>query len=279
MPAGIVIRPLGGVAEFRAAENLQARVWGFEPLDVVPFHQLLTAAKFGGCCLGAFAQGATGGMPELVGVSYGFCGFGAARRPLLCSHLLAVLPDFRRRGVGLALKLAQAEAALATGIDLITWTFDPLETGNGMLNIARLGAIARVYRANLYGEMQDGLNRGLPTDRLVVEWPLRSDRVRRCRAGEPPATGEPASERRWLEVPRNFQAIKAERPREAMRWRLAVREQLMAAFADGFVLADCIDWPGDAERPEGRYYVLSRDDALLSDIGPCAIPRGDEDAG
>ena len=94
--------------------------------------------------------------------------------------MLAVLPQYRNTGLGRRLKLAQRDDALERGIDLMEWTFDPLEIKNAHLNIARLGAIARRYMRNIYGPSTSPLQGGLPTDRLVVEWWLRSERVRRA---------------------------------------------------------------------------------------------------
>jgi predicted GNAT superfamily acetyltransferase len=109
-------------------------------------------------------------------------------KPYLHSHMLAVLPEYRNVGLGRRLKLAQRDDALARGFDLMEWTFDPLEIKNAHLNIARLGAIARRYMRNIYGPSTSPLQGGLPTDRLVVEWWLRSERVRRALGEE--ATGE-----------------------------------------------------------------------------------------
>jgi len=91
--------------------------------------------------------------------------------------------------VGVRLKLAQREEALARGVDLITWTFDPLQARNAQLNLRRLGARATEFLENLYGITSSALHYGLPTDRLLVRWELRSPRVEeRLVGGEPPAT-------------------------------------------------------------------------------------------
>jgi predicted GNAT superfamily acetyltransferase len=91
--------------------------------------------------------------------------------------MLGVLPAYRNTGLGRRLKLEQREYALARGVDLIEWTFDPLELKNAFFNIERLGAIARRYVHNQYGRTSSHLHGGLPTDRLVAEWWIRSPRV------------------------------------------------------------------------------------------------------
>jgi predicted GNAT superfamily acetyltransferase len=111
----------------------------------------------------------------------------------LHSHMLAVLPEYRNAGLGRRLKLAQRDDALARGFDLMEWTFDPLEIKNAYLNIVRLGAISRRYIKDFYGPSTSALQGGLPTDRLVAEWWLRSERVRRT-LGEPGGTSEGGGE-------------------------------------------------------------------------------------
>ena len=132
----------------------------------------IVASRIGGQVLGAF-DGET-----IVGFAMSFPGYRDGRA-YLHSHMLAVLPEYRNAGLGRRLKLAQRDDALARGIDLMEWTFDPLEIKNAHLNIARLGAIARRYKRDFYGPSTSPLQGGLPTDRLYAEWWLRSARVRR----------------------------------------------------------------------------------------------------
>lgn len=115
------------------------------------------------------------------------------REPVFHSDLLAVRPELRDRGIGRRLKLAQREWALRQGLHLITWTYDPLQARNGYLNLTRLGGLARRYVREFYGGLDDELNRGLPADRLVIEWYLASRRVaRRAGAEGTPAAGDGA---------------------------------------------------------------------------------------
>jgi predicted GNAT superfamily acetyltransferase len=166
----IVIRPLHTLEELHACEQLQKEIWGFEDISVVPHHLLLTTIKNGGVLLGAFES------ERLIGFVYGFPGI-ENNRLKHCSLMCAVLPERRFRGVGFELKLKQREAVLAQEVELITWTFDPLVSPNAHFNLHKLGVIANRYERNLYGDMRDRLNAGLETDRLTVEWWIKSSRV------------------------------------------------------------------------------------------------------
>ncbi|HLN61677.1 MAG TPA: hypothetical protein VK464_09010 [Symbiobacteriaceae bacterium] len=255
----LAMRVLTTAEEMAPCEPLQMATWAMPDAgDVVPVHQLLTAAKYGGLVLGAF-DGET-----LVGLSYAFVGLYGGR-PLLCSHMLAVLPAWRGQGVGHALKVEQRRLAVERGFDLIHWTYDPLELPNATLNIRKLGGVASTYVRDLYGPMRDGLNAGLPSDRLVVAWHLASPRVahalERGRAPQPalddclpftagdslPADGTPLA----VTLPENFQQVKRVDPAGAMRWRLAVREALESAFAAGYAITGY----------QGAHYILTRGEA------------------
>ncbi len=159
---------------------LQYAVWGYSDRDVVPSHMFVVAAESGGQVIGAFVKEC------LVGFALAY---GAVRnsKPYLHSHLAAVLPEYRDLGIGRELKLAQREEALDRQIQLIEWTFDPLQSKNAYFNICRLGAISCRYIPDLYGATSSPLHRGLPTDRLLAEWHLSSARVRQAIQGEPAA--------------------------------------------------------------------------------------------
>ena len=166
------------VEEFRQCVDLQRSVWKFDDRDLIPARMFVVARKVEGQVIGAFA-------PD--GLLAGFClAIPALRGSLiyLHSHMLAVLPEYRRTGMGKKLKWEQRRDALARGIKLIEWTFDPLEWQNAALNLNRLGAIARRYIRNLYGISSSPLHRGLPTDRLIAEWWLDSARVRAASEGQ-----------------------------------------------------------------------------------------------
>jgi predicted GNAT superfamily acetyltransferase len=168
----IRIAPVKALADFERCVEVQLAVWGYSDGDLIPRRVFIVADRIGGQVIGAFDRDA------MVGFAMALPGYRAGK-PYLHSHMLAVLPDYRNAGLGRRLKLAQREDALARGFDLMEWTFDPLEIKNAHLNIVRLGAIARRYMPDFYGPSTSLLQGGLPTDRLVAEWWLRSRRVRR----------------------------------------------------------------------------------------------------
>jgi predicted GNAT superfamily acetyltransferase len=238
----IEIRAAQGHAEIHACVDLQINVWGFEPRDAVPFNQLHAAHEWGGRVLVAVHEG------RLIGFCYGFGGrqYG---EPALLSHMLAVRPEYRGQDLGAQLKLAQARWAREAGYRLITWTYDPLESVNANLNIGRLGGIVRQYLVNHYGDMTDELNRGLPTDRLLVEWHLDRPKVAALLDGRPlPPEPEP---KQLVPIPRSFQSLKAADPAQALQWRFQVREQLRAGLAEGLMVT------GFRAGSDSGTYVLS----------------------
>ena len=166
-------------------EELQLRIWGYTERDVVPSQMFVVAVKSGGQVLGAFVD------DQFIGFALAFAGVREGR-VYLHSHKAAVLPEYRDRGVGRELKLAQRADALERGIDRIEWTFDPLQGKNAYFNICRLGVIVRHYLRDVYGATSSPLHAGLPTDRLVAEWLLNSPRVIEILAGEMPIVGAEA---------------------------------------------------------------------------------------
>lgn len=170
MAGEIEIRKCQGLEELKACVAMQKEVWNFSDEDLIPLRMFVVAEKIGGQVIGSFLKG------ELVGFALSIPG-SRGGHPYLHSHMLAVRESHRNSGLGRRMKLAQRDDALARGIDLIEWTFDPLEIKNAYLNLERLGAIARRYNVNQYGITSSPLQGGLPTDRLVAEWWLRSKRV------------------------------------------------------------------------------------------------------
>jgi predicted GNAT superfamily acetyltransferase len=177
----IAIRKCTDIEEFNACVELQKEVWKFDDIDVIPQRMFTVADKIGGQVIGAF-DGSDKGAP-LVGFALAIPG-NRNGHLYLHSHMLAVREAYRNHGLGRRLKIAQREDALPRGFDLMEWTFDPLEIKNAYLNIERLGAIARRYNVNQYGISSSPLQGGLPTDRLVAEWWLKSKRVVAKMSGE-----------------------------------------------------------------------------------------------
>ena len=166
----IEIRKCHELEELRTAVALQKEVWNFSDAELVPLRLFVVADKVGGQVLGAFAGS------EMVGFALSVPAVRGGY-PYLHSHMLAVRQDYRNGGLGRRMKMFQREEALARGFELIEWTFDPLEIKNAYLNIERLGAIVRRYTINQYGITTSPLQGGLPTDRLIAEWWLKSKRV------------------------------------------------------------------------------------------------------
>lgn len=169
----IFIKKLMDIAYLQKCQELQRQVWGMKDIAVVPLHLLVTAQKNGGLVLGAFDE-----RGEMIGFLFGFLGMTAAGKLKHCSHMVGILPEYRHKGIGYGLKLKQREHVLGQGIDLVTWTYDPLEGVNASLNFGKLGVICRTYLSDVYGHMPTELHAGLSTDRFQVEWWIRSQRVK-----------------------------------------------------------------------------------------------------
>lgn len=205
----VTFRDLAGMAECRAAEDLQRAVWGAgdvpDPADL-----MMVVQAEGGLLGGAFLDG------RLMGYVFAFP---TATAGVQHSHRLAVRAEARGLGLGLRLKLYQRDWCLARGIHLTRWTYDPLRHTNASLNIARLGASAGSYHPDYYGAME-GINAGLPSDRLLAEWHLTA----------PPAPpGTPLE----IALPEDLDRLMDTDPGAALRLRLALRAALQDAFAKG----------------------------------------------
>ncbi|MBZ5726634.1 MAG: GNAT family N-acetyltransferase [Acidobacteriia bacterium] len=205
---------------------MQQVIWGFADVELLPLRFLVVVSKVGGHVFGAY-DGA-----ELVGFCFAIPGVKPGARPYLHSHMLGVLPAYHNAGIGRRLKLRQREDALERGIELIEWTFDPLELKNAFLNIERLGVIVRRYAENQYGVTASPLHGGLPTDRCIAEWWIRSPRVLEVLAGEPVAHG--ARER--IAFPADVARIRHEDPRCARQIQMANAQKFQDAFARGLAV-------------------------------------------
>lgn len=180
----IAIEPLDTQERIRAAVALQKLVWGFEDVELLPVRLFVTAAKVGGQTFGAFDG------QKLVGFCLAIPGLKPGGALYMYSHMLAVAPGYRDYGIGRRLKLKQRGDALARGIGLMEWTFDPLELKNAYFNIERLGAVVRRFTRNVYGTTTSHLHQGLPTHRCTAEWWMESERVKSVLAGAAVAHGD-----------------------------------------------------------------------------------------
>lgn len=220
----MVIRRCYGLDELKACVALQKEVWNFTDAELVPLRMFVVAEKVGGQVMGAFDGN------EMVGFALSVPGTRSGHI-YLHSHMLAVRKDYRNSGLGRRLKLLQREDALARGIELIEWTFDPLEIKNAYLNIKKLGAIARRYNINQYGITSSPLQGGLPSDRLIAEWWLKSRRVETLLAtGKIPACKQEST----IEVPAQIYEWKAaaETKSRAQQVQERNRERFLLAFND-----------------------------------------------
>ena len=227
-PDAIVIRRCHGLDELRDCVALQKEVWNFSDAELVPLRMFVVAEKVGGQVMGAFDGS------KMVGFALSVPGTRSGH-VYLHSHMLAVRKELRNSGLGRRLKLLQREDALARGIELIEWTFDPLEIKNSYLNIEKLGAICRRYNINQYGITSSPLQGGLPSDRLIAEWWLRSGRVETLLAtGKNPPFNQQAA----IEVPAQIYEWKAapETRSRAQQVQERNREQFLRAFGDGLAL-------------------------------------------
>jgi predicted GNAT superfamily acetyltransferase len=207
---------------------LQREVWNFSDAELVPLRLFVVAEKVGGQVLGAFDGN------DMVGFALSVPGVRGGH-PYLHSHMLAVRKQYRNGGLGRRIKLFQREEALRHGFELIEWTFDPLEIKNAYFNVERLGAIARRYTINQYGITTSPLQGGLPTDRLIAEWWLKSKRVENLLSDG--------------SVPRMEAVMRISVPAAIYEWKASAetrerakdvqdhnREQFSKAFADGLAV-------------------------------------------
>lgn len=239
------IRPIKTLEDLRAMQQVERMVWD-DDLPI-PLHQTLTVLKNGGVLLGAYLK------EQMVGMLYSFPGF-LNGQVYLCSHALGVLKEYRHGGIGERMKKAQAEQAKAEGYDLITWTYDPLLTPNGYLNIGKLGAVCSTYVENCYGEMTDSMNQGLPSDRFQVEWYLDRPKPTLPQGRETSLIHWQLDARELpiprgiladqgdapvcsVAVPANFPEIKAKDMALAREWRLLTRQVFSERFAAGWAVA------------------------------------------
>ena len=274
----MIVRRLTTLEECRQVAALEKAVWEFaDAEDVVPPALLIVSVKRGGLLLGAFDE-----ADALRGFVYSMPA-SKDGRPTHWSHMLAVAKDARAGGLGLRLKLEQRTHALEAGIDLIEWSYDPLQALNAHLNFARLGVVVEEYEENLYGDSTSPLHQGTPTDRFVAEWRLTAPHVER-RLGAPQAPLlrdaaimsavlvnpsrqigewlEPAESaidvvdgrRVLVEIPTSFTEMQRSRPDLALAWRLATRRIFQTYLGRDYRVVDFL-----LSREAGRgQYVMAR---------------------
>jgi predicted GNAT superfamily acetyltransferase len=257
----MLIRQLSTLEECREVAGLEKTVWGYtDAEDVVPPPVLIVSIKRGGILLGAFdADGLMNGFVySLPGIKDG--------RPTQWSHMLGVAPHARSSGLGTQLKLAQRNRTIAMGLDLIEWTYDPLQAANAHINFAKLGIVVEEYVENVYGESSSRLHHGAPTDRFIAEWRVTEPHVvRRVGSiGRPvvrdsgvadapvvnpsrpggswlqpgPANLSIEARRMLVEIPTGFSEMLTMDPALALAWRLATREIFQHYLSRGYRVVD-----------------------------------------
>ena len=265
----IQIRDLTSIDEFRQVVALEQAIWGYtDQGDLVTVPVFIFTVHRGATLIGAFESGG-----RMVGFAYAVVGMKDGKA-MQWSHMAGVLPEFRG-GLGYRLKLAQRERAIAHGLDLIEWTFDPLQAMNAHFNFAKLGCLSEEYAVNFYGESTSALHRGTPTDRLVASWKIAEPHVIR-RLDQPPALRARAQEvmdapvvnqtrldgtwrevtaidltrddrRVWIEIPTGFTEMQQQAPERALQWRLDLRQMFESYLGRGYRAVD---------------FVLQRDDGF-----------------
>ena len=268
-----MIRRLETLEDCRRVVALEKQVWGYtDAEDVVPAPVLIVSIKRGGVLLGSFDDSG-----EMSGFVYSIPGWKNGK-PTQWSHMLGVVADARSAGSGRLLKLAQREATLAMGIDLIEWTYDPLQAFNAHLNFVRLGVVVEEYEENIYGESSSPLHQGSPTDRFIAEWHLREPHVERRVSTHGPVLRDasvasapvvnPSKPGPWLEpvegelghdsrrvlveVPIGFSDMQAQVPELALHWRMTTRRIFQTYFSRGY---RAVDFFLSREARRGQYLL------------------------
>lgn len=259
------IRPIKNYDEYIAVAELQKEVWGQESIEIVPPSILMVNQKIGGLVAGAFTP-----ENELVAFVYGLPGFREGQE-VHWSHMLAVRPPWRGQSLGRLLKEYQKDFVRANNIEIMHWTYDPLESVNASLNLSRLGALPTEYVCDLYGKGEKSvLHRGIGTDRFIVTWHMSPaaraaylDRYHQLADGlevtpviSEQLDFEPANESSRcikIEIPENIQQLKLEAPETAASWRVATRAAFLHYHAKDFAVTSF-----DKDASTGRcYYVMS----------------------
>lgn len=222
----ITIRPFATPEELRAGVELQQAVWQFSDAEVVPHQMFVVAHRTGGQVIGAFRRQRAIGFVLAVPVLRN-------GRTYFHSHMTAVLSEYQNCGFGRRLKLAQRGDALARGVDLIEWTFDPHQLRNAHFNTVRLGAFAREYVPNFYGQTSSPLHFRMPTDRLVAQWWIRDSRVQQILSGR---------QTNWrgsvecVPVPTNICEMCESDPQSAQKVQRELRSAFQRLFSQSLVV-------------------------------------------
>lgn len=253
---------------FEDVQYLHRTIWGLDDLEITPTHIYRAVQHAGGRILCAYVHG------DPVGYVFGFPGRELDGDGYFYSHNLGVLEEWRNQGIAFALKARLREELLQAGYTTVKWTYEPLDSKNAYAYIGKLGGVASTYHREYYGEMDDDINRGLPSDRLVIDWWIDSDRVARRLADStekpsldeldpagvlngmendahgnpvPKATGVNIQQAMALgvaqiafEIPTDFHDLKEDAPEIVLQWRLHARDLLEDCFARDLTITDTV---------------------------------------
>jgi predicted GNAT superfamily acetyltransferase len=239
----IELRKLTSIADFEEAVELQKTIWGFADIELLPRRLFVVANKIGGQTLGAFDG------DRMVAFLIAIPGLKADGTQYIHSHMLGTLREYRDRGLGKRLKLMQREDALERRIQLVEWTFDPLELKNAFFNIERLGAVVRRFVPNQYGTTSSHLHGGLPTDRCIAEWWVESPRVQTVLGGNRPERGTIEAR---IDIPSNIAELRMSDPAKAREVQQHVCERFLEHQRNGLTVI------GFESTPEIGSYLLGQ---------------------
>jgi predicted GNAT superfamily acetyltransferase len=266
----IQYREINDSAELQRVVDMELAIWATGYESAVPHNMLIAIIHSGGMVIGADDG------ENLVGFALAM----PARRPdslILWSHMAGVLPTYQRQGIGLGLKLAQREWALAHDYPIIAWTFDPLQRGNANFNLRMLGGRGLDYHVNFYGDMLDGINAGMPSDRMEITWTLRDERVADAAAEKPlellvssypeehfllyaDANNMPqirqhrslSADWYFIQIPYHIGTLKRSNIALAKEWLAGVRQTMQVALSQGYA---ALDFVSEGER---CWYVMGK---------------------
>lgn len=287
---GIHVQLVTDLDNIRRIREVQRRVWGSEPDDILPTHVPVAVIMSGGGLVCAYDDDGPSELGGMVGYAFWWMGVGvdpeepadSPPKVKACSHMAGVLPEWQGKGIGARLKLAQAQAVRDQGVtDWITWTYDPLYRGNAAFNIRRLGATSCTFHRDIYGDLPDAINAGWPSDRVTVDWRINSpDILRSVDQPRPEISWDPASmlvpevmlneaglplppdqpltyngQPVAIPLPTRMSDVRAVDKDLALGWRYYMRETLETAFGAGYRIVDCVN----LAEYGWRYIVTPRD--------------------
>jgi predicted GNAT superfamily acetyltransferase len=238
----IIIRECVSIDDFQRCIELERLVWKDDDIDIMPIRLYMISKNCNAPTFGAFKS--SGQLVGFVHTSIAILDGQAVYH----SHLAGVIEELRHRDIGFKLKLAQRQHAIAAKVQMIFWSFDPLQSRNAHFNLNKLGAIIRTYKENYYGEgVSSVFDSHLPSDRVIAEWWIQSPHVIDVLTGNRPKVDLPIG---VVEIPDNIDAIRDQSLEDHKTWRLRVREDFLRALEQGHIARG---FTRDVERKTSSY--------------------------